>query len=194
MPGGQQGEFEATENGPQRLADTATPIPEGSGNFASFGPVAVSETDVAFLGGDSAGRAGIYDTSGSGLVKVVAVGDKIGAKMISGLNFSRSGLYGDLITFQASFTDGSEGIFTVSATPPADFRVTLVEKLGNDLRLTFNSRSGKTYIIQALDAFGPQTWLDNPSTTMVGTGGPIQITLPNAFSSTQKFFRAAEVP
>ena len=65
--GGQQGLYRAALNGPPiRIADTATPIPGGTGNFTSFlrrGPPiapAIDGTSVAFFGAGSGGQQGIY--------------------------------------------------------------------------------------------------------------------------------------
>lgn len=195
---GQQGIYTvgvlaSPESGPVRLADTSTAIPQGRGTFASFGAVSISDTDLAFLGHGKEGQTGIYDLSGGELVKVVAVGDKIGGKTIKDLNFSRAGLFGDPITFQASFTDGTDGIYTVNVPVPADFRITRIERVGNDLRLTVSSRAGRNYFVQTRDTLGANSWSDTDSPAVVGTGGAIQITLTNAVGFAQRFFRTIEL-
>ena len=96
---------------PIRIADTSTAIPGGTGNFTSFGDVSLSATDVAFLGFGATGQQGIYDMTGGSLVKVVDLNDILDGRSITGLSLSRTGLSGDPIAFQATFADGSQGIF-----------------------------------------------------------------------------------
>jgi hypothetical protein len=106
---------------PQRVADTSTPIPGGSGNFTGFGNVSISATDVAFLAVGANGQQGIYDVTGGKLVKVVDRSDILNGRAITGLNFSPSGLFGDPVTFQATFADGSQGVFTAAVPQSADY-------------------------------------------------------------------------
>ena len=77
------------------------------------------------------------------MVKAIAVGDTIGGRTVTGLNFTRSGLFGDPVAFQATFDDGSQGLYTSAVVaPPFALRLTAVARLGNDLRLSFNSLAG----------------------------------------------------
>jgi len=50
---------------------------------------------------------------------VVDLNDILGGRSITGLSLSRSGLSGDPITFQATFADGSQGVFIWSLPPLA---------------------------------------------------------------------------
>jgi hypothetical protein len=198
--GGQQGVYSVSLSAPQvgsplRVADTATPIPGGSGNFASFSAVSVSDTDVAFLGHGSASQTGIYDMTGGQLRKVISVGDAIQGKTIAGLNFSRDGLFGDPISFQATFNEGSQGIYTIDVPrPPAGPRIIALERSGTDLRLSFTSVAGQNYAIQSRAdlLFGTWTTLPGPATS--GNGSTIQVMLPNALVQPQQFYRVTIVP
>lgn len=67
---------------------------------------------VAFLGADSAGKAGIY--LASGISRVVGVDDLLDGKTVAELRLGSSGLEGGWLTFSARFTDGSEGVYTVN--------------------------------------------------------------------------------
>ena len=104
---------------PIKVADTNTLIPGGIGAFTDFGAVSISATDVAFLGMGSAGQTGIFDTSGGALTDVADVGDMLDGKLITGLAFGGGGLFGDPIAFQATFADGSQGIYTIGVPEPA---------------------------------------------------------------------------
>jgi hypothetical protein len=196
--GGQQGIYGATVSGvgpPIKVADTTTAIPGGGGNFASFGAVSVSATDVAFLGHGAGGQAGIYDMTGGQLLKVIAVGDKIGVKALSGLSFSRGGLSGDPVAFKATFSDGSQGVYTIEVVPPArGLQITATEAIGNDMRLSFNSVAGHNYEIQSRAELSSGTWATLPGGPISATGATAQVTLTNALGQPQQFYRVQMVP
>jgi hypothetical protein len=198
--GGQQGVYSVSLAAPQagsplRVADTATPIPGGSGNFASFSAVSESDTDVAFLGHGSGSQTGIYDMTGGQLRKVIAVGDAIQGKTIAGLNFSRDGLFGDPIAFQATFNDGSQGIYTIDVPPPQmEPHIIALERSGPDLRLSFTSVAGQNYAIQARADLSSGTWTTLSGTRTSGDGNTVQVTLLNALGQPQQFYRVMIVP
>ena len=196
--GGQQGIFGASValiGPPFKVADTATAIPSGSGNFASFSAVSVSATDLVFLAAGAGGQSGIYDMTGGQLRKVISVGDVIQGKMITGLGFSRGGLFGDPIAFQATFSDGSEGVYAIDVlVPSAELRINAVGTFGTDLRLSFNSLAGQNYAIQSRAVLTSGTWTTLPGGPTSGTGGTVEVTLPNALVQPQQFYRVMVVP
>ncbi len=96
---------------PVRVADLATPIPQGTGTFTSFSSVSTSGGHVAFLGSGAGGQSGIY--LASILTKVIAVGDTIDGKAVSDLRLGQSGLDGGTLTFGATFADASQAVFAV---------------------------------------------------------------------------------
>jgi hypothetical protein len=105
-------------NGPPiKVADFATLIPGGAGMFSDFGAVAF-DPDVAgnpitaFLGLGSTGQQGIYAQFDGALRKVVDLGDLLGGKIPVSFSLGASGLDLGELTFAATFTDGSEGLFT----------------------------------------------------------------------------------
>ena len=53
-----------------RLADTGTPVPAGSGNFAFLGTPAVDDGIVAFAGFDQTFRPGIYSSTAGTLARI----------------------------------------------------------------------------------------------------------------------------
>jgi uncharacterized delta-60 repeat protein len=94
------------------VATLATPIPGGTGTFTGFGAVSTSRTHSAFLGQGASGQAGIYVAST--LQKVVAVGDPLAGRTVAALRFSRDGLDANRLAFNATFTDGTEGVFVAT--------------------------------------------------------------------------------
>ena len=123
------------------------------------------------------------------MVKTIAVGDTISGKTVTGLNFTRGGLFGDPIAFQATFADGSHGIFTRAVVaPPFKLRITGVEKIGNNLRLSFPSLFGSNYAAQSHAELSSGAWTTVPGTTSFGTGGTLQITLTNALGQPRQFY------
>jgi hypothetical protein len=198
--GGQQGVYAipvdpVIPSDPVKVADLNTAIPRGSGSFTGFGAVSVSATDVAFLGTGTGGQSGIYDLTGGQLVKAIAVGDTISGKTVTGLNFTRSGLFGDPIAFQATFDDGSQDLYTSAVVaPPFALRISAVARLGNDLRLSFNSLAGTNYVIQSRADLASGSWATLPGTTNSGTGSTVEQTLINAVNTPQQFYRVKQLP
>lgn len=192
--GGQQGIYVMGHGPPIRIADTATVIPGGTGNFTTFVDVSLSVTDVVFLGLGANGQQGIYDMTGGSLVKVIDLTDILDGRSITGLQFSRTGLVGDPVAFQANFADGSQGIYTTAAVPIFTLRITAVEQLGADLRLSFTSQFGSNYSIQSRADLSSGTWVTLPGTTNSGTGGILQQTLSNPFANPKQFYRVQEAP
>ena len=123
------------------------------------------------------------------------MGDRLGSKTIAGLNFSRSGLWGDPVAFQATFTDGSQGVYTVDVTAPLpELRITGAEAVGNDMRLSFTSATGRSYVIQSRADAAAGEWLAIPGDPIAGTGATVRVTIPNAFTQRQGFYRARQAP
>lgn len=175
---------------PLRVADTSTPIPGGNGKFTGFGAVGISDTDIAFLGHGDGGQTGIYDMTGGSLRKVIAVGESIQAKRITGLDFSRAGLFGDPVAFQATFEDGTQGIFRVdvAATEP-EVSITSIENIQGELQLTFTSVAGQIYIVQTRSDLSSGAWVNLSDAPVVGTGDTTQARVSIAPADEQQFVR-----
>ena len=195
--GGQQGVYGASVSAsgpPIKIADTSTAIPGGTGTFTGFDNVSLSATDVAFLGFGASGQQGIYDMTGGTLVRVVGLNDILDGRAITALRFSPTGLSGDPLAIEATFADGSQGIYTSNVLPPFVVRFTAEEKLGNDLTLSFTSMAGASYSVQSCADLSSGLWTTIPGTTTAGTGDIIQITLINAFAQTRQFYRVQQEP
>nr|MBD2776216.1 hypothetical protein [Iningainema tapete BLCC-T55] len=110
----------------QLIADRNTPIPGGTSNFSSFGGVALSGERVVFST-EGQGQLGVYQ-SRDGSLEVVAdtnttilggVGNftrfsnpGIDGKKLSSLTLGQDALNNaGSVTFTATFTDGSRGIY-----------------------------------------------------------------------------------
>jgi predicted outer membrane repeat protein len=80
----------------------------------------------------------------------------------------------------------------------ADVHNTNEEKVGNDLRLTFTTSLGRNYQIQhatSLTGSWPTVLGTVPPPPIPGTGGIVQVTVPNAFSDPgANFYRVNELP
>jgi sugar lactone lactonase YvrE len=79
--------------------------------------------------------------------------------------------------------------------PPAAaaLRITAVEKIGNDLRLSFTSMTGQEYVIQSRASLTSGDWTNLPATNF-GTGGILQTTLTNGLTAPQQFYRVQAMP
>ncbi len=98
------------------IADRATAIPQGLGSFTGFLDASASGAHVAFLATGSAGQKGIY--LASTLTKVIDLDDTLDGKALADIRFARSGLSGNRLAFAVTFTDGSEGVYTVTVDFP----------------------------------------------------------------------------
>jgi hypothetical protein len=194
---GQQGIYIADSTipgNPVKIANATTAIPGGTGTFTGFGDVSLSAVDAAFLGFGSGGQQGIYALTGGSLVKVVDLTDVLNGRAIVSLKFARTGLSGDRVAFQATFADGSQGVYTTSVVAPFALLVTAVEKVGNDFRVSCTSEVGKSYELQSRLDLAAGEWASIPGTTTSGTGGTLQITATNAFSEPRQFYRVKQLP
>lgn len=117
---GLQGIYTAEKRRLNRIADTSTLVPSGTGgNFTGFGDPSLSGNLIAFSGTDSSGGVGIYvSRKDMPLLKVIGTGNKIFGKTITaapdgtpGLLFGRNGMNGNTLVFIAYFSDGSSGVY-----------------------------------------------------------------------------------
>lgn len=113
---GTRGIFAGSVGGPlSMLADTSTPIPDGTGLFTSFGYSSVNNGRVAFVGGGENGQIGLYLADSDGVHKVFDSEDFEamfpGETLIDsfytqgGIGFFHDGLQGGTLAFSTeSFT------------------------------------------------------------------------------------------
>ena len=103
--------------------DTSRPIPGGTGNFTGFRTVSAGspnlglfDTEVVFVGTGAGGQEGIYYVGRPGpgfppLSKLIARGDPLDGRIVAGVDIGRDAEFGVAVTFRATFTDGSSGIY-----------------------------------------------------------------------------------
>ena len=68
-----------------------------------------------------------------------------------------------------------------------------MERLINDLRLTFTTLAGVNYVIQSCPDLSIGVWMNIPGTTITGTGSPVQETIVNAFAGPPQFYRVLQL-
>ncbi len=95
------------QGGPLRtVADTGTPIPEASGNFTSIAIDSVSiDGDIAFEATGAGGLRGVYIEKDGVLEKVVATGDVVDGRTVSGVSIGRDGFSNGYLAMRLSFPD-----------------------------------------------------------------------------------------
>lgn len=119
--GGQRGVY-ARRASLLRVADTATPIPDGSGTFVSFGelthhgPALDGTGAIAFMAEGVAGQKGIYILRRGVLAKLVAVGDEVEGRIVAFVDLGREGFDAGRLAFVMGFTDRTAAV--VLATLP----------------------------------------------------------------------------
>jgi hypothetical protein len=112
---GQSGVYVANGGSLVRIANTSTPIPAGTGNFAGVGYPSLDGENLAFLGNGSlaSGQSGIYLSTGltGTFHKVVDKNSMLGGRRVEFLNIHPEAMSGSSIAFHASFTDGTVGLW-----------------------------------------------------------------------------------
>ena len=128
--GGQQGVYVMANGPPIRLADTATAIPGGTGNFMAFtipgNPIspAISGSSVAFFGAGTGGQQGVYGASVSMSGPPIKIADTATAIPGGSGTFTaftgNPSLSGDSVAFLGSGLGGQQGVYgaSVSAVGP----------------------------------------------------------------------------
>ena len=178
---------------PFRIADSATPIPGGSGNFTGFGAVSMNGSSLAFLGMGTGGQIGIYDLVGDELRKVISTGQVLRGKTITSLDFSRNGLFDGRVAFQAAFNDGTQGVYSIDL-PPATLRISPARLAGSELQFNFPASSGKSYLIESRADLLAGEWTEVPGAVQTDVGGSIEVSLPIQPSEPQQFYRVRQLP
>ena len=98
----------------KRIADTSTPIPHGTDNFASFQAPAQKNGYVAFQGADANSLQGIYLVTPTGVMKVVADTTTAvpGSPSDHFASFERPCVDGSgNVAFVATTVGGNQGVF-----------------------------------------------------------------------------------
>jgi hypothetical protein len=107
----------------EKVADTGTPVPAGTGNFVSLGVPCINGGTIAFRGDGGAGQKGVYALVGGTLTKVADLNTPVPGGPGNFTFFSAASLYGNLsvasdggVAFIGKSTAGT-GVYTNSAGP-----------------------------------------------------------------------------
>jgi len=109
------------------VATTATPIPGGTGNFASFEGTSISNGHAAFIGIGSNGQTGVYASSAAGLVRVADRNTQMPGTTSNFSSFDNLLSISDgLVAYHGTVTLGVlEGIYTDTIPPASSGPITI---------------------------------------------------------------------
>ncbi len=82
---------------------------------------------------------------------------------------------------------------TPSAPPPA-LVVTAVSVSGTDLRFSFPTSVGQSYVIESWAGLASGAWAEVPGTKQTSVGAAFEVSLPIRQSQSQQFFRVKQLP
>ncbi len=106
------------------VADTSTPVPDGSGLFSKFSYSSVGGSSVAFVGYDAVkdslyptGHPGLYAWTGSELARLVDTSMTLNGKLIRTIELAQQSVNANKVVFKAIFRDNTTGIFVASLIP-----------------------------------------------------------------------------
>ena len=190
--------------------DRLIKIPAGGGPGSSY--VTLPSNNNYGLAFDSFGYLYVSDLGTTNLLKIPPGGGSyttFGTLIAGtdGLAFDSSGnlyaahLFADAISVITP--DGTASVFATGLSGPRYLvvkpdpfvlRITAVNKVGNDLRASFNSQTGSNYALQGRADLSSGTWATLAGTTNPGTGGTMQQMLTNALLQPQQFYRAQQLP
>jgi hypothetical protein len=110
---GRAGVYKTAGGTLQRVADTTTPMPGGSGNFFDVWGPSLHNGNVAFLGQDADTFFGIYtDIGGPGLSVVADVNTPVPGGSGNFGTFGRASLDNLAVAFDVVGSSGEQGVFT----------------------------------------------------------------------------------
>ena len=131
LPGDINGIYSRGSSGFQRLVDTNTPVPGGTGKFArddccgldGFEEIGAGNGVVVFRGVDGAGLMGLYAVSAGGgpITKIIAQGDLLNGftNPVAQIWMRRDGFDGTTLGFMVIFGSAREiGIYTTRVVLP----------------------------------------------------------------------------
>ena len=133
----------------------------------------------------------------------------IAGSVSNSFTFAPTGTSNQWGAFTLNFTAGSNftpvtliGIATVggqylgldNVSVIGGLRISAVEKLGGDLRLSFASVAEQSYAVQSRADLVSGAWTTLSGTTNPGTGGTLPVTLTNATSEPRQFYRVVQLP
>ena len=159
--------------------------------------MSISGDVVAFAATGPGGQSGIYVSLPTSPVggfpgdpfKVIDLNDTLDGKTLTGLLLGPGGLSGDPLAFAATFSDGSQGIYTVPVV--VEMEITSAARAGNDLQLTYTAPSGYNYSVQTRTDMVSGAWATLPGTNY-GNGSLLQTTVTNPFAQPRQFYRVQQ--
>jgi hypothetical protein len=81
---------------------------------------------------------------------------------------------------------------TVPDSPALE--IAAVAIAGKDLRFSFLTSAGRSYLLESRDELASGVWAEVPGTTSPGSGGTLQVTISNAFGQPRQFYRVKQSP
>ncbi len=102
------------QGGPLRtVADTSTAIPEATGNFTGIAAssVSIDDGDIAFEATGDNDLRGVYIEKDGAFEKVVATGDMVDGRTVSGVSIGRDGLSNGYLAMRLSFDDSGSTFY-----------------------------------------------------------------------------------
>jgi hypothetical protein len=126
-------------------------------------------------------------------MKVLDLNDQLDGKTISSLRLGRGGLDGGLLAYGATFTDGTQGLYTLAV--PMALRITALwppePGRSQDMQISFTTLLAHNYVLQARSDLAGGAWTTLPG-VFIGTGGIVQTTIANALTQPQQFYRVQQ--
>ncbi len=147
---GEEGLYVGQGVGPPCLvADLATPIPGGQGNFTGFGAASLSGSSVAFRGLGSGGQDGVYIIMPNDIVADLATpipGGQGNFTAFAGVAFDDT-----TVAFRGSGSGGQDGVYIIM---PNDIVADLATPIPGGQLGTFTAFSPDVFMDQGVVAFG----------------------------------------
>jgi hypothetical protein len=177
------------------VADTNTAIPQGTGNFTSFGGVACGGPygiSLAFVGLGANGQKGIYTRpapSPAGifpfrLAKVIDLSDTLDGKTIADLQLAPGGLQGYTLAYKVVFTDRTQAIYTIPVID--NVMIHSMTIVNNDVHFFFSAPAGRNYWVLSGSAL--DMWDTNSVANVLGSGAMADFVVIGGLFSGKAFY------
>jgi hypothetical protein len=81
-----------------------------------------------------------------------------------------------------------------ATAPPPALVVSAARLSGNELRFSFPTRAGESYVIESQGDPASDAWTEVPGTRQMSAGAAFEVSLPIRQSQPQQFFRVKQLP